>query len=69
MLEKGEITEGIVKVEQILKAAKVSSPDTSPFVLRSSSSKDCFCDRLQEGTLKVICFNGVRGIFEAFIEI
>ncbi|GAA5977307.1 hypothetical protein JCM5350_002424 [Sporobolomyces pararoseus] len=44
LLEKGEIREGVVKVESVLKAQK-------------------------DGTLRVICFNGVRGTFEAFLEI
>jgi len=26
-------------------------------------------DGVQDGTLKVICFNGVRGVFDAFVEL
>ncbi|GAA5950405.1 hypothetical protein JCM3765_004535 [Sporobolomyces pararoseus] len=44
LLEKGEISEGVVTVERVLEAQK-------------------------DGTLKMICFNGVRGAFEAFLEI
>ncbi|GAA6013272.1 hypothetical protein JCM11491_006338 [Sporobolomyces phaffii] len=44
LLESGQLTERVVTVEQVVRAAK-------------------------DGTLNVICFNGVRGVFPAFVEV
>ncbi|BGP12407.1 hypothetical protein JCM10213v2_000323 [Rhodosporidiobolus nylandii] len=42
LLEKGEVVEGVVKVEEVKRA-------------------------VEAGTLEIICFNGVRGVFKAYI--
>ncbi|BGP12388.1 hypothetical protein JCM10213v2_000304 [Rhodosporidiobolus nylandii] len=42
LLEKGAVVEGVVKVEEVKKAAEA-------------------------GALEIICFNGVRGVFKAYI--
>lgn len=63
LLEKGEIKEGVVTIDDLREAAKVREPRSLLLTLLLTRSLR------QRGALEIICFNGVRGVFPAYIAL
>ncbi|CEQ38794.1 SPOSA6832_00241 [Sporobolomyces salmonicolor] len=63
LLEKGEVVEGVVTVEEVRKAAEVRLFRARLLRIQELIHASAF----QAGTLEIICFNGVRGVYKACI--
>lgn len=63
LLEIGSIQEATILVEEVKKAARVST------LCYHQETPQLIIARLQDNSLSVICFNAVRGIFSAYVAI
>lgn len=67
LLERGELVEGIVTLAQVKEAAEVGHPHSFSTRRPCVQLKPRVCT--QRGTLEVICFNAVRGVFAAQVQL